>query len=83
MSRQRLSPVTVPVCRFQSHNPSEAAEMVSESSSSRSRTCNSLRLRSVMSCTENSQQGSPSNSVARMDCSTVRGGPPRTCSVTS
>ena len=82
-ARQRLSPVTVPACKSQSHRPSDAAEMVSESSSSRSRIFSSVRLRSVMSWTENIQHGSPSKSVMRMDCSTVRGGAFRGWMVTS
>ena len=83
MACQRASPVTVSVRRSQSHRPSAAADTVSESSSSRSRTRSSPRLRSEMSCAENSQHGSPSNSTARMDCSTVRCTPVRVLSVTS
>jgi len=46
--------------------------MVSDSSSSRSRTRCSACLRSVMSCSANSQQASPFTSTGLMDCSTVR-----------
>ena len=70
----------MPVCKFQSHKPSAAAEMVSDSSSSRSRTRCSMRLRSVMSCMANNQHSSPPKLVVRIDCNTVRCSPLRTVS---
>jgi hypothetical protein len=82
MLRQRSSPEIMPVCRFQSQRPTAAVDKVSESKASRSRTSSSWCLRPVMSCKANSQQGWPSNSVARMDCRQVRRSPLRrvTCS---